>query len=140
MNAMIQKNDELTGDFSFDERKYIDYIIATGLKECKNLLAKNNRPQTQGAIFGFIKIQTINSYEEFYNAWDRVHKEVEASRYKKDNIDEYWQLRGEELQFEFVMTRLITLRIVLTDLTVKSYSCHSMMHTIKYLQKTQGLQ
>jgi hypothetical protein len=104
---------ELTGNLTFEEQQLVDYICDAGLKETRELQSKKPSAQTAGAILAFeilqdIRMSTFNELKEQYHLLeDRMNS-------MRGNVADYWKIRGQQLQIEFILDRLLAYR-VLTD-------------------------
>lgn len=122
---MIPQNPEwrkLIGEFSYEELKLIQHICTTGIAECQQLL-NQNRPdtsneQTKGAILAFQTIQDHppKSPQELIDQHQKFNTKCRELR-NSDKILQYWNKRGQQLQLEFILERILAYRVLTQQIT-----------------------
>ncbi len=114
---------EMTGELSYEEKMLVEHICEAGLKETRALLEEDSnggtrtgRAQTKGAIQAFETIQNagFTMIDDFLGV--RCELEIKCEQIRRDDIDdrilEYWNLRGQQIQYEFVLDRILAYRVM----------------------------
>lgn len=110
---MLSEWNKLTGKLSFEELNLIDHICDEGLKETRQLLKEKGEDQTRGAILAFetIEDQQFGTCEEFLEQRSKLDQKCTQLR-KDERLAEYWKTRGQQLQIEFVLDRILAYRVM----------------------------
>ena len=114
---MISEWVKLTGALTFEERQLVDYICETGLKGTRKLLKTRKhdtgRAQTEGAILAFeiIEDAQFTTCQEYLDQWKKLEEQCRKLRDNKQLLD-YWKTRGQQLQLEFILDRLLAFRVM----------------------------
>lgn len=114
---MIGNWDNLTGDLTWKERGLVNHICESGLKETRALL-KEGSSQTAGAILAFETIYDaqFSTIEQFVDQWKKLEEKAQSLR-NQDIRSGYWKLRGQQLQFEFILERILAYRVMLGEVS-----------------------
>lgn len=126
---MLSEWNKLTGELSFEERQLVDHICVAGLKETRHLLNEREhetgQAQTAGAILAFetIQDQQFGTCEEFLEQQRKLDQRCTQLR-NSEQLAEYWKTRGQQLQIEFVLDRILAYR-VMTHQIVASISARA---------------
>ena len=110
---MLSQWRKLEGDLSFEERELVNNICVNGLKETRRLLEKRKSSQTEGAILAFetIEEQQFTTCEEFLDQRGKLERRCIELR-DNEQSSEYWEVRGQQLQIEFILDRILAYRVM----------------------------
>lgn len=114
---------KLTGDLSYEEQQLIIHICDKGLKETRQLLKKREheteRAQTEGAILAFQTIEDhhFTTCQELMGQWNKLDQRCDELRSQDRNIVEYWHMRGQQLQVDFILERILAYRVITKQIT-----------------------
>lgn len=136
---MLSEWSKLTGELTFEERQLVDHICEVGLKETRELLKtkehETERAQTEGAVLAFEIIEESQfTCQEFLDQHAKLEERCRGLRNHEQLLD-YWKMRGQQLQLEFILDRLLAFR-VMTFQVQASISARAGLYVAKWCQKT----
>ncbi len=129
----------LTGDLIFEERQLVDHICEEGLKETRELLRtkehETGRAQTEGAILAFeiIEEAQFGNCQEFLDQWTKLEERRQTLRDGQQLLG-YWKMRGQQLQLEFMLDRLLAFRVMIHQVQA-SISTRAGLYVGEWYQK-----
>lgn len=118
---MNQEWNKLRGELSFEERQLVNRICEQGLQETRELLKTQDikipQARTRGAIqaFEIIADHQFETFEGFVNQWEKLEKRRIKLQSERGTVIKYWETRGQQLQIEFVLDRLLAYRVMRTQ-------------------------
>lgn len=137
---MLSEWNKLTGDLSFEERQLVNHICTEGLKETRKLLKerthKTGLAQTRGAILAFETIQDeqFTTCQQFLEQQEKLRRRCVELR-GDEQLLEYWKVRGQQLQIEFVLDRILAYR-AMTNQVVASISARAVLYVGNWVRES----
>ncbi len=139
---MVYKWEMLKGEMDSDERKFMRYIAGVGLIEADFSHNQNPNPQSQGAIEAFRTLQDFNYFDEFKQYWEDLSDGLEEYKdtglWSKIDLDFCERLRGQRLQVEFILDRLLVWRVKHGKLKCDNLNAMAVVTVADYLKRLRA--
>lgn len=138
---------KLEGKLTFEEKSLVNHICETGLQSTKSLLLKTTqtttRAQTEGAILAFEILVDANlrTFKDYIDQWDKFEERCRTyrDREKANNKDilAYWKIRGQQLQIQFILDRLLAYRAMTNQIHDVSLSSMAVEYVGRWMNSLE---